>query len=72
MTFVPLRRTPLRERASVLFVERGQIDVDDQAFVVVDVSGRTQIPLAGITALRPSADGAHYRDPAPSTTPETV
>ena len=51
MTYVPLKRTPLRERASILFVEHGQIDVSDQAFVLIDADGRTQIPVAGLTAL---------------------
>lgn len=51
MTFVPLKRTPLRERASILFLERGQIDVDDSAFVLIDADGRTQIPVAGLACL---------------------
>lgn len=51
MTYVPLRRTPIRERASVLFLERGQIDVDDSAFVLIDAGGRTQIPVAGLSCL---------------------
>lgn len=51
MTYVPLKRTPLRERASILFLERGHIDVDDSAFVLIDAEGRTQIPVAGLTCL---------------------
>lgn len=51
MTYVPLRRTPLRERASILFLERGQIDVDDSAFVLIDADGRTQIPVAGLSCI---------------------
>ena len=36
----------------MLFVERGEIDVIDGAFVLVDASGvRTQIPVGGVAAL---------------------
>lgn len=49
--FVPLKRTPLRERGSILFLEHGQIDVSDQAFVLIDADGRTQIPVAGLTCV---------------------
>ena len=31
MTYIHLRRTPLRERGSILALERGQIDVDESA-----------------------------------------
>lgn len=48
----PPPRIPLRERTSCVFVDRGQIDVRDGAFVVVDKSGeRTQIPIGGVAAL---------------------
>jgi len=48
----PPRPIPIRERASILFLERGQLDVIDGAFVVVDVRGvRTAIPVGGITCL---------------------
>jgi CRISPR-associated protein Cas1 len=32
----PLKPIPIKERVSVIFVERGEIDVLDGAFVVVD------------------------------------
>lgn len=43
---------PMKERISVLFVEKGHIDVIDGAFVVVDANGvRTHIPVGGIACL---------------------
>lgn len=39
---------PLRERASILFVERGQLDVLDGAFVLVD---QVHIPIGGLACL---------------------
>lgn len=51
MTYIPIKRTPIRERASILFLERGQIDVSDQAFMLIDADGRTAIPVAGLTCL---------------------
>lgn len=48
----PLKPTPMKERLSVLFVEKGQLDVLDGAFVVVDKSGvRTHIPVGGVACL---------------------
>jgi CRISP-associated protein Cas1 len=47
-----LKPLPIKERLSVLFVERGEIDVLDGAFVVVDVTGiRTHIPVGGVACL---------------------
>lgn len=52
MPYIPMRAAPIRERASILFIEHGKIDVDDQAFVVIDADrGRTQIPVAGLACL---------------------
>jgi CRISPR-associated protein Cas1 len=43
---------PQRERTSVVFVERGQIDVIDGVMVVTDISGvRMQLPIGGIACL---------------------
>lgn len=43
---------PIRERRSVLFLEKGHLDVRDGAFVLVDRTGeRTLIPLGGIACL---------------------
>jgi len=48
----PPRPIPIRERSSILFLERGQLDVIDGSFVVVDQRGiRTVIPVGGITCL---------------------
>lgn len=48
----PLKPISLRERLSILFVEKGQIDVLDGAFVVVDQTGvRTHIPVGGVACL---------------------
>jgi CRISPR-associated protein Cas1 len=48
----PLRPIPIKERLSVLFVERGQLDVLDGAFVLVDKNGvRTHIPIGGVACL---------------------
>jgi CRISPR-associated protein Cas1 len=48
----PPRPIPIRDRSSILFVERAQIDVIDGAFVAVDANGvRTQIPVGGFVCL---------------------
>ncbi|HVT43421.1 MAG TPA: type I-E CRISPR-associated endonuclease Cas1e [Thermoanaerobaculia bacterium] len=48
----PLKPIAIKERVSMLFIEKGQLDVIDGAFVVVDVNGvRTQIPVGSVTCL---------------------
>lgn len=48
----PLKPIPIKDRVSVVFVERGEVDVLDSAFVVVDSTGiRTQIPVGGIACI---------------------
>ncbi|WP_442504150.1 type I-E CRISPR-associated endonuclease Cas1e [Marinivivus vitaminiproducens] len=48
----PPRPIPLKDRSSLIFVERGQIDVLDGAFVVVDATGiRTHIPVGGFACI---------------------
>lgn len=48
----PPRPLPIRERSSILFVERGRLDVLDGAFVMVDEGGiRTHIPIGGLVCL---------------------
>jgi len=48
----PLKPIPIKDRLSVLFIERGQIDVLDGAFVLVDKNGvRTHIPVGGVVCL---------------------
>ena len=48
----PLKPIPIKDRISVLFVEKGNIDVLDGAFVVIDKSGvRTHVPVGGVACL---------------------
>lgn len=45
----PLKPVAMKERISMIFIERGQIDVLDGAFVVVDKNGtRTHIPVGSV------------------------
>lgn len=47
-----LRPIPVKDRRSVLFLERGRLDVLDGAFVLVDKNGvRTHIPVGGVACL---------------------
>lgn len=58
----PPRPIPLKDRASLVFVERAQLDVQDGAFVVVNADGtRTQIPVGGLAGimLEPGARISH-------------
>lgn len=48
----PLKPIPIKERLSVLFVERCQLDVVDGAFVALDQHGvRMHIPVGGVACL---------------------
>lgn len=48
----PLKPIPIKERLSVVFIERGEVDMLDGAFVVVDVTGiRTHIPVGGVACI---------------------
>ena len=48
----PLKPIPIKDRLSTLFVEKGNLDVLDGAFVVVDKNGvRTHIPAGGVACL---------------------
>ncbi|NLW33977.1 type I-E CRISPR-associated endonuclease Cas1e [Syntrophorhabdus aromaticivorans] len=48
----PLKPIPIKDRISVAYVEKGNIDVLDGAFVVVDKNGvRTHIPVGGLACL---------------------
>ena len=43
---------PMKERLSVLFMEKGRLDVLDGSFVVVDKNGiRTHIPVGSVSCL---------------------
>ena len=48
----PLKPIPIKDRLSILFVEKGRLDVLDGAFVIVDKSGvRTHIPVGSVACL---------------------
>lgn len=58
----PPRPIPLIDRASIIFVERAQLDVQDGAFVAVNADGtRTHIPVGGLAGimLEPGARISH-------------
>jgi CRISPR-associated protein Cas1 len=47
-----LKPKPIKDRISVVFLEKGNLDVLDGAFVVVDKNGiRTHIPVGGVACL---------------------
>lgn len=48
----PLKPLPMKDRISMMFVQYGQIDVVDGAFVVIDQNGiRTHIPVGSVACL---------------------
>lgn len=50
--FIPLKPIPIKERSSIVFLNYGQLDVIDGAFVLIDVNGiRVQIPVGGLACL---------------------
>lgn len=52
MPFVPLNPIPLKDRVSLVFLQYGQLDVIDGAFVLVDQNGvRTHIPVGAVACL---------------------
>ncbi|OGP79113.1 MAG: hypothetical protein A2V86_13625 [Deltaproteobacteria bacterium RBG_16_49_23] len=60
----PLKPIPIKDRISVAHVEKGNIDVLDGAFVVVDKNGvRTHIPVGGLVCimLEPGTCSPHTR-----------
>ena len=51
-SFIPLKPITVKDRSSILFLEYGQVDVIDGAFVLVDQEGvRIQIPVGGLACL---------------------
>jgi len=47
-----LKKIPLKDRISVIYLEKGELDVLDGAFVLVDKNGvRTHIPVGSVTCL---------------------
>lgn len=50
--YVPLRPIAIKDRSAIVFLEYGQVDVIDGAFVLVDKLGaRIQIPIGGLACL---------------------
>lgn len=50
--FPRLQALPMKDRISMVFIQYGQIDVIDGAFVVVDKNGvRTHIPVGSIACI---------------------
>ena len=53
----PLKPIAIKERLSIIFIEKGEIDVIDGAFVVVDQQGMrtrpilTHIPVGGVACI---------------------
>ncbi len=48
----PLKPLPIKERISMIFLEYGQVDVIDGAFVLVDKNGvRTHIPVGSVACI---------------------
>lgn len=48
----PLKPLPMKDRISMIFVQYGQIDVLDGAFVVIDQNGvRTHIPVGSVACI---------------------
>jgi CRISPR-associated protein Cas1 len=52
MSWPPLNPVPLKNRVSMIFLQYGQIDVIDGAFVLIDKNGvRTHIPLGSVACI---------------------
>lgn len=50
--FIALRPIPMKDRAGIIFLQYGELDVLDGAFVLVDAGGvRTQIPVGGLACI---------------------
>lgn len=48
----PLKPLPMKDRVSMVFIQYGQIDVLDGAFVVIDKNGvRTHIPVGSVACI---------------------
>jgi len=52
MAFISIKPIPLKDRVSMIFLQYGQIDVIDGAFVLIDKTGiRTHIPLGSVACI---------------------
>lgn len=50
--FIPLAPIPIKDRSAIVFLQYGQVDVLDGAFVLVDDRGvRVQVPVGGLACL---------------------
>jgi CRISP-associated protein Cas1 len=50
--YVPLRPIPMKDRAGIIFLRYGALEVIDNAFVLVDKDGvRVQIPVGGLACI---------------------
>lgn len=48
----PLKPIPIKDRLSILFVDKGNVDVLDGAFVIVDKNGiRKQVPVGSVACI---------------------
>lgn len=51
---LPPKPIPLKERAALFVVQRAQIDLAGEAFVVIDAHGmRTHFPIGGVACQMP-------------------
>ena len=52
VSWLPLKPLPLKDRVSMIFLQYGQIDVIDGAFVLIDKTGvRTHIPVGSVACI---------------------
>ncbi|MEJ2417462.1 MAG: type I-E CRISPR-associated endonuclease Cas1e [Exilibacterium sp.] len=52
MAYIPLKPIPIKDRNSLIFLQYGQIDVLDGAFVLIDKTGvRTHIPVGSVACI---------------------
>ena len=50
--YIPLRPITLKQRAGIVFLRYGELDVVDSAFVLIDANGvRVQIPIGGLACV---------------------
>ncbi|MCW4629275.1 MULTISPECIES: type I-E CRISPR-associated endonuclease Cas1e [Marinomonas] len=51
-SFIALNPIPIKNRVSMIFLQYGQLDVKDGAFVLIDVNGvRTHIPVGSVACI---------------------
>src|SRR5690554_2554501 len=52
MSFTPLNPIPIKNRVSMIFLQYGQVDVLDGAFVLIDKNGvRTHVPVGSVACI---------------------